>query len=51
LDFLLIDEKVVYWELNEIEALGVAIIRADIADENANKYHDRKLSEALISIL
>lgn len=51
LDFLLIDEKVVYWELNEIEALGVAIIRADIADENANKYHDRKLSEALISLL
>jgi len=51
LDFLLIDEKVAYWELDEIEALGVTIIRADIADENANKYHDRRLSEALISLL
>lgn len=51
LDFLLIDEKLNYQGLNEIEALGVTIIRADIADENAHKYHNRKLSEALISLL
>lgn len=51
LDFLLIDEKVAYSQLNEIEALGVTIIRADIAYENAIKYHDKKLSEALISLL
>ncbi|MGB0944505.1 MAG: GAK system CofD-like protein [Marinomonas sp.] len=51
LDFLLIDEKLSYTGLNEIEALGVTIIRADIADEKAHKYHENKLSEALISIL
>lgn len=51
LDFLLVDEKVAYQDLDEIEALGVTIIRADIADENASKYHNKKLSEALISLL
>ncbi|EAQ64978.1 hypothetical protein MED121_09670 [Marinomonas sp. MED121] len=51
LDFLLIDEKQSYQGLEEIEALGISIIRADIAEENVNKYHDQKLAEALISLL
>lgn len=51
LDFLLIDETLSYSGLNEIEALGVTIIRADIADKKTNKYQGRKLSEALISLL
>ena len=51
LDFLLLDEKRAYPHLKEIAALGVTIIRADIADIDANKYHENRLSQALISLV
>lgn len=51
-DFLLLDEKIVYpaVHLNEIEVLGVCILTADLAEVNATKYNEKRLSEALISL-
>lgn len=53
LDFLLLDEKIVYKEddLNEIETLGITILKTDLASEDAIQYKEKKLTEALISLV
>ncbi|TBR40941.1 GAK system CofD-like protein [Marinomonas agarivorans] len=53
LDFLLLDEKVVYQTkyLEAIRQLGVCILQADLASVDAIQYDEKKLSEALISLV
>jgi len=53
LDFLLLDENIVYNDvyLTRIEALGVTILRADLASSDAIQYKEVKISEVLISLI